>query len=159
VTNDATLARRVKHLSTTARIPAGYEFDHDEAGYNYRLPSLNAALACAQLERLSYFVEAKRALAQQYALLFGSRFVSEPPGTQSNYWLNAILLADRAERDAFLAETNARDIQTRPCWRPLPLLPMYASAPRAAAGVATALDLAARLVNVPSSPKMAAGLL
>jgi len=159
VTNDPALAIRVKHLTTTARIAAGFEFDHDAVGYNYRLPSLNAALACAQLEQLAYFVRAKRALAERYAAMFGSRFVAEPADCESNYWLNAVLLDTQADRDAFLHETNARGMQTRPCWRPLPLLPMFERCPRATTGVRAALDRAARLVNLPSSPKMASGLL
>jgi perosamine synthetase len=158
VTNDVELARRVRHLSTTARVAAGFEFDHDEVGYNYRLPSLNAALGCAQLERLEAFVRVKRALAARYQAMFEERFVAEPAGTQSNYWLNAVVLDDRDQRDQFLAETNARGFQTRPVWRPLPLLAMYERAPRAASGIAQALDGAGRIVNLPSSPKMAASL-
>jgi perosamine synthetase len=158
VTNDAELAHRLKHLSTTARVSDGFEFDHDAVGYNYRMPSLNAALGCAQLEHLDEFVAAKRKLALRYGALFEGRFVAEPPGTQSNYWLNAVLLDSRGDRDRFLTETNARGIQTRPVWRPLPMLPMYERSPRAASGIAVALERAARIVNLPSSPRLAASL-
>jgi perosamine synthetase len=157
VTDDAQLARRVKHLSTTARVASGFAFDHDASGFNYRLPSLNAALGCAQLEQLDAFVAAKRLLAERYRALFEDRFLGEPPGTRSNYWLNAVVLDGSPERDAFLAATNKRGIQTRPVWRPLPLLPMYERAPRAASGIAVALERAARIVNLPSSPRLASG--
>lgn len=158
VTNDVDLARRIKHLTTTARVANGFEFDHDEIAYNYRLPSLNAALACAQLERLEEFVRAKRALAERYRAIAGVRFLAEPVHVKSNYWLNAVLLDCKADRDLFLQATNERGIQTRPCWRPLPLLPMYQAAVRAEAGIARALDLASRTVNLPSGPKIAAAL-
>jgi perosamine synthetase len=135
------------------------DFVHDEIGYNYRLPNINAALACAQLERLDAFVYAKRVLAEHYARMLGSAFVMEPLDTQSNYWLSTLLLDSKAERDTFLCETQSAGIATRPCWRPLPLLPMYRGSLRAADGLGTAFDLAERIVNLPSSPKLAAQLL
>jgi aminotransferase in exopolysaccharide biosynthesis len=152
VTGDKTLAQHAKHLSTTAKLPHRWEYRHDEIGYNYRLPNLNAALACAQLEQLERFVERKRLLAEQYRGFFArhqSRFVSEPPGTRSNYWLNTILLEDRAERERFLAFTNERKVMTRPAWTLLHKLPMFQDAPTG--DLANAEWVEDRLVNIPSS--------
>lgn len=159
VTNEIEMAERIKHLTTTAKICNGFELEHDEVGYNYRLPNLNAALAYAQLESLPYFVRAKRTLAERYQVMLGSRFYAEPALATSNYWLSTVVLDSKVDRDLFLRETNARGIETRPCWRPLALLPMYREALRAAGGIESALDLSGRLVNLPSSPKMAAQLL
>lgn len=159
VTNETELAERIKHLTTTAKICNGFELEHDEIGYNFRLPNLNAALACAQLENLPHFVRAKRRLAERYRVMFGSRFYAEPAQATSNYWLSTVVLDSKADRDVFLRETNARGIETRPCWRLLALLPMYRDALRATSGLESALDLSGRLVNLPSSPKMAAQLL
>ncbi len=158
LTGDAALARRVKHLSTTARVGAGWDFDHDEVGYNYRLPNLNAALGCAQLEILPGLIDAKRRLAERYYAAFdhlnAPRFVREPDGTRSNYWLNSLLFDCREDRDRFLELSNARQIQTRPPWRLMHLLPMYRDCPRM--DLARCEDLAGRLVNLPSSPALAA---
>jgi perosamine synthetase len=157
LTNDAVLARRVKHLSTTARIGAGWDFDHDEVGYNYRLPNLNAALGCAQVEILPGLIAAKRRLAERYAAAFdhlnAPRFVREPHGTRSNYWLNSLLFDSREDRDQFLSLSNARQIQTRPPWRLMHQLPMHQACPRM--DLARCEDLAGRLVNLPSSPALA----
>ena len=160
VTDDETLALRAKHLSTTAKLPHPYRFDHDEAGFNYRMPNLNAALGVAQLERLDAAVEEKRRLASAYQHAFGdvegvSVFV-EPSGARSNYWLNALLLdaPDEAARDALLDRTNGAGIMTRPAWTPMHRLPMYADAPRAPTPVSDAL--VARIVNIPSSPALVA---
>ncbi len=158
VTGDAELAKRVRHLTTTARLATGWGFDHDQVGYNYRMPNINAALGCAQLEQLAGFVARKRALAQRYVAAFaglsGVRVFVEPAFAQSNYWLNAILLdaADGTSRDAVLAATNEAGLQTRPVWTLMHQLAMYRDCPRDDLSVAE--DLAARLVNIPSSPSL-----
>jgi perosamine synthetase len=155
LTNDEALARRAKHLTTTAKLPHKWAFVHDEAGWNYRLPNLNAALGLAQLERLEKFVAAKRRLAQRYFDVFadmpGVRCVREPAGTESNYWLNAILLDDDsgAARDAVLTATHEAGLLTRPAWTPLHRLPMYADCPRGDLSVAESIER--RLVKLPSS--------
>src|SRR5262249_24090522 len=131
LTNDAALSRRAKHLTTTARTPHRWSFLHDEVGYNYRLPNLNAALGCAQLERLGSMLERKRRLAARYAEAFagvrGVEFLLEPPGTSSNYWLNAIVLdaAHQARRDTLLAALNDAGYMSRPVWTLMHRLPMY----------------------------------
>lgn len=157
LTNDADLARRARHLTTTARVPAGWEFDHDEVGYNYRLPNINAAMGCAQLEALPALLAAKRRLAEQYQAAFdtlaGVQFISEPPDTESNYWLCALLFDDPAQRDRFLEISNAKGIQTRPPWRPMHHLPMYAECPRMPLNLTE--DLVRRIANIPSSPFLA----
>lgn len=158
ITNDAIFARRVKHLSTTARIAHGWEYDHDEVGYNYRMPNLNAALGCGQLEMLDDFLARKRRLAAIIADTLGNmsgiELLREPDGAESNFWLNGFLLDRADQRDALLTLTNERGLQTRPCWRLLADLPMYRSAPVAETGIAIARDRAARLVNIPSSPNL-----
>jgi aminotransferase in exopolysaccharide biosynthesis len=146
------IGARAKHLTTTAKKPHAYEFLHDEIGYNYRLPNLNAALGCAQLEMLEALVAAKRDLAQRYAAhLKGSslQFVTEPPDCRSNYWLNAVICGDRKERDALLDETNREDVMTRPIWRLLNRLPMFAHC--RTGPLANAEWLEDRVVNLPSS--------
>lgn len=151
LTNDPELARRGKHLTTTAKKPDRWRFMHDEVGYNFRLPNLNAALGVAQLERLDTFIADKRELAAQYRDRFtamGIEFVSEPANSRSIYWLCAILAKDEAERDAILVATNDAGVMTRPVWEPLHTLPMYADCPRGPLPVT--LDIAARLVNIPS---------
>lgn len=153
VTRDAALAKRGKHITTTAKIPHRWEYRHDELGFNYRMPNLNAALACAQLERLDEFVSCKRAIADQYERHFRNtpwRFFHEQAPRRSNYWLNAVFLRDRAERDQFLAATNDAGVMTRPAWTPLFELPMYANCQRDDMRITR--DVAQRLVNLPSSP-------
>jgi dTDP-4-amino-4,6-dideoxygalactose transaminase len=152
LTQDEALAKQAKHLTTTARVSQGIEFVHDAVGYNYRMPNLNAALGVAQLENMVRFTQAKRALAAQYAVFFyeqGIDFVTEPEGCESNYWLNAVLLADRSQRDTFLAQTNAAGVMTRPVWTLMPDLPMYADCQ--CGTIENARWLADRLVNIPSS--------
>ena len=155
LTNDEELGRLAKHLTTTAKVPHRWEFNHDMIGYNYRLPNLNAALGCAQLEQLPGFVEQKRALADRYRQAFagieGVRFFSEPDFAKSNYWLNVLLLDEglACERDTVLAATNDTGIMTRPAWTPMHLLPMFTEAPRMELPVTE--SLAARLINIPSS--------
>lgn len=149
---DAALSRRAKHLTTTAKIPHPYEFVHDEIGYNYRMPNLNAALGCAQLEQLMGFVDIKRALARRYqAALAGSdlQFIDEPADSRSNFWLNAVLCNDRAHRDAFLKDMNAAGVMTRPIWTLMSRLPMFANAPRG--DLTNSEWLEDRVVNLPSS--------
>lgn len=159
LTNDETLGARAKHLTTTARTAHRWNFVHDETGYNYRMPNLNAALGCAQLERLDDMLTRKRVLAARYAETFkavsSARFLDQPPGTQSNYWLNAIVLAPWAAdaRDAVLDALSADGLMARPVWTLMHHLPMYAAAPRA--DLSSAEDLETRVVNLPSSPKLA----
>ena len=160
LTNDPVLGKRAKHLTTTARVPHRWSFLHDEVGYNYRLPNLNAALGCAQLERLPGMVERKRRLAARYEAAFavvpGLRFLREPAGTASNYWLNAIVLerADLGVRDELLARLNDAGYMSRPVWTLMHRLPMYADCPHAALNVAEQME--ARIINLPSSAKLGA---
>lgn len=154
LTNDECLAQRARHLTTTAKKPHPWAFEHDALGFNYRLPNLNAALGMAQMQRLPDLLEDKRALADAYAEWCKDHaltFVSEPVHACSNYWLNALRLADRNERDAFLEATQAAGVMTRPLWTPMHHLPMYAHAPRGPLPVTE--DLAARVVNIPSSAR------
>lgn len=158
VTNDAALGRHAKHLTTTARVKHRWDFIHDEIGFNYRLPNLNAALGCAQLERLPSLLARKRTLAARYAARFaavpGVSFVAEPAGTTSNYWLNAIRLDAVAagQRDAVLTALNDAGFMARPLWRPMHTLPIYAGVPRDALPVTESLS--ARIINLPSSAKL-----
>jgi aminotransferase in exopolysaccharide biosynthesis len=152
VTNDEALAVRAKHLTTTAKKPHPWAFEHDEVGYNYRLPNLNAAFGVAQMSRLPGLLASKREVASRYAQWCAANgwvFVPEPQGARSNYWLNALRLSDRQTRDAFLAATNEAGVMTRPLWTPMHRLPMYASGLRDPLPVTEAL--ADTLVNVPSS--------
>jgi perosamine synthetase len=161
LTDDAGLAGLAKHLSTTARTPHPWAHAHDRVGHNYRMPNLNAALGCAQLERLPELVARKRALAERYCRAFdgfaGARVFSEPGFARSNYWLNALLLAPELAGDleALLDRTNEAGLQTRPAWVPMHRLPMYAGCPRMDLTVAE--SLAARIVNLPSSACLADG--
>ncbi|MBN2703862.1 MAG: LegC family aminotransferase [Pontiellaceae bacterium] len=155
VTNDAALARRAKHITTTAKVPHRWEFVHDEVGYNYRMPNLNAALACAQLEQIDEFLKNKRELAEVYKKYFstiGVEFFSEPEHARSNYWLNAVILSDRKERDAFLHATNDAGVMTRPIWRLMNELEMFKDCPRGPLDHAEWLE--ERVVNIPSSVRL-----
>lgn len=152
LTDAADLAHRARHLTTTAKRPHPYRYEHDAVGFNYRLPALNAALGCAQMEKLPDYVARKRALAQRYGEWFHARgvpWVREPEGARSNYWFNAFLAGNRMQRDAVLAYTNGQGVMTRPLWTPMHTLPMYAHCPRTELPVSEWLE--ARLVNVPSS--------
>lgn len=159
LTMDPDLARRAKHITTTARVSDRWNFVHDEVGYNYRLPNLNAALGCAQLERVPAMIERKRVLADRYAAAFadvpGVRFLAEPADSRSNYWLDTIVLdPDRGdEHEAVLAGLNDAHYMSRPVWRLMHLLPMYANCPRA--DLSMAEGLASRVINLPSSPRLA----
>jgi aminotransferase in exopolysaccharide biosynthesis len=152
VTDDEALARRAKHLTTTAKLPHPYEFVHDEIGYNFRMPNLNAALGCAQMEQLPGFLAAKREIAEGYRRLcdeLGVVFISEQPGTRANYWLNAVVLDSRQARDAFLKATNDAGVMTRPIWRLMNELAMFADCQND--GLATSTWLEERVVCLPSS--------
>jgi perosamine synthetase len=155
---DPELARHAKHLTTTAKLPHPWAFEHDEVAFNYRLPNLNAALGVAQLAQLPQLVQAKRRLADVYLQAFtgmdGVAAVAEPNGCRSNYWLNLLLLPDARERDALLARTHEAGLLLRPFWTPMHRLPMYRDMPRAALPVAE--DLYARGVCLPSSAHLAA---
>ncbi len=146
------LGDRAKHLTTTAKKPHPFEYVHDEVGYNYRLPNLNAALGCAQLEQLEGFIAKKRVLAACYAeqLKGGDlQFVVEPANCRSNYWLNAVVSGSREQRDALLKATNAQGVMTRSVWALMNHLPMYAKCRRGE--LANAEWLEERIVNLPSS--------
>lgn len=161
LTSDLRLAARAKHLTTTAKLPHRWEFVHDEVGYNYRMPNLNAALGCAQLEQLPRLVAAKRTLHERYAASFadvtGVRLMVEPPRARSNYWLQALVLDDAhaGERDAILTATNEVGLMTRPAWVLMHRLAAFAGSPRMPLPVAESLS--ARLVNIPSSAQLAFG--
>lgn len=154
-TQDEDLYRRLKHLTTTAKQAHAWAFMHDEVAYNYRMPNLNAALGCAQLEQLPGFLASKRALAQAYIEAFdgmdGVRILPSPPGTDSNYWL-VTLMADRADPawiEGTLAALHAAGLLCRPVWQPLHQLPMYRDNPRA--DLSSTESFAQRIINLPSS--------
>jgi len=160
LTNDEELGRRAKHITTTAKLPHKWAFVHDEVGFNYRLPNLNAALGCAQLEQLDGFLASKRRLATAYQRAFtgvpGVQFAREPEGTASNYWLNAILLdeAHAAARDEVLTALNACGFGARPAWTLMHRLPMFTACPRGDLPVAESIER--RLINLPSSASLQA---
>ena len=158
LTNDSALARRAKHVTTTAKVPHAWEFRHDEIGFNYRLPNLNAALGCAQLERLPAMLDSKRSLHERYRTAFASvrgvSLVAEPSRCRSNYWLQALMLdSDTADlRDTLLSATNAAGYMTRPAWMLMHLIEPYSSCPRMDLSVAE--RIAGALVNIPSSSQL-----
>ncbi|MDY0142887.1 MAG: LegC family aminotransferase [Bacteroidales bacterium] len=152
VTNDVELGLKGKHLTTTAKKPHPYEFYHDELGYNFRMPNLNAALACAQLEQLDEILANKREIASLYRNFFnehGINFRIELPNTKVNYWLMCVELENKKERDLFLKETNANKVMTRPIWQLMYRLPMYTHCQRDEQKNAEYLE--ERIVNIPSS--------
>lgn len=159
LTNDPKLARHAKHLTTTAKLPHAWEYRHDEIGYNYRLPNLNAALGCAQLEQLPGMLAAKRELFKRYRTAFASvsgiRLIAEPEQCQSNYWLQTLLLdAEQADqRDPILKATNDTGLMTRPAWILMNELATFKDYPRM--DLATAKSLSQRLINIPSSSGLA----
>lgn len=161
LTDDPELASKLKHLTTTAKIPHPWEFVHDQVAYNYRLPNINAALGCAQLERLPEMLERKRKLAADYRKAFALApalfFLDEPQGCHSNFWLNAVRLvaADDGVRENLLAAANNAGYQCRPAWRLMHRLPMYRVAPRAPLPVAESLEQS--LINIPSSASLCLG--
>jgi perosamine synthetase len=152
VTNDVALGIKAKHLTTTAKVPHTYEYVHDDIGYNFRMPNLNAALACAQLEQLERFIEKKRILASEYSSFFksiGIKFRSELPDTKANYWLMCIELENRRERDSFLKATNVEKVMTRPIWQLIFKSSFYSEFQRDEQVIAMYLE--DRIVNIPSS--------
>lgn len=159
VTDDPDLARRAKHLSTTAKRPHRWAFDHDEIGYNYRMPNINAALGCAQLEQLVDRLARKRVLAERYIAGFEGMdevaIFREPERCRSNYWLNTLILAPEqaSQRDRLLDELNDAKLMCRPVWMLMHQLEIYADCPRAPLPVAE--DLARRIINLPSSARLA----
>ena len=152
VTNNLKLGERAKFLTTTAKEPHSYEYVHNELGYNFRMPNINAALACAQIEQLASFLESKRNLAKEYQSFFkekGMNFRTETSNTKANYWLMCVELENKKERDLFLKVTNKAQVMTRPIWRLMNRLPMYKDCQRDEQ--VNALFLEARIVNIPSS--------
>lgn len=162
LTDDAIIAKRAKHLTTTAKKPHQWHFSHDEVAYNYRLPNINAALGCAQLEQLDAFLEKKREVAQRYIKQFHGagdvRVLAEPPGCRSNYWLNALILSDEsgASLERLLQETNGRGIQTRPVWDLMHTLPAFLGVPKMPTPIAEAA--AKTVLCVPSSASLGRSL-
>lgn len=156
VTDNIELAQALKHLTTQAKIPHKWEFKHDMVGYNYRMPNLNAALACAQLELLDRFVENKRELAGIYKEHFknkeGVSFVDEPENSKSNFWLNTILLDNEEQRNVFLEETNNRNVMTRPVWALMSSLKMFENCIND--GLKNSKYLESRLINIPSGCRL-----
>ena len=155
LTDDEQLAKKAKYITTTAKVPHKWEFNHDQIGYNYRMPNLNAALLCAQLDKLEGFIENKRETAESYQAWCQQNnitFITEPTNAKSNYWLNALLLADKTEQQMFLEYANAQGVMTRPVWTLLNQLPMFKhcfTMPQT-----NAQWLADRLVNIPSSVRV-----
>ena len=161
LTNDPELARRAKHLTTTAKLPHAWEYRHDEVGYNYRMPNINAALGCAQLEQLPQLLESKRKLFSRYQVAFnkvdGVQLMSEPNGCSSNYWLQTIILnADNSRyRDAILEATNKAGLMTRPAWVLMNELTQFSALP--SMDLSGALSLSKRVINIPSSAYLGQG--
>jgi perosamine synthetase len=156
LTNDTDLAKRAKHLTTTAKIPHRWDFVHDEIGYNYRMPNINAALGCAQLEQMHSFLEAKIKLAQAYKKAFENKsslsFIEEPPQSRGNYWLNAIKIVPGIDRDGVLGALYDAGYMCRPVWRLMHRLEMYKDCPRMDVSVSEALEQ--QIINLPSSVKL-----
>ena len=158
-TDDGALAEKAKHLTTTAKLPHPWAFVHDAVGFNYRMPNLNAALGCAQLEQIHGFLASKRKLAERYrralAGVPGASFVAEPPFARSNYWLNALLLDEQHAdaREQLLERCNAAGLCCRPAWTLMHHLPIYRNCPRMELPVAE--SVARRLINLPSGAGLA----
>jgi len=152
LTNNKFLAKKAKHITTTAKIPHKWDFNHDMTGYNYRMPNLNAALLIAQVENLNYFLRNKRELAKKYQTFFQDTdyiFFREPKYCKSNYWLNSIILKNKIERDQFLNKTNSNGVMTRPIWKLMNKLPMFKNAQ--SNNLKNSKWLYERVVNIPSS--------
>jgi perosamine synthetase len=155
ITNDKLLAKKAKHLTTTAKVPHKWNFNHDMIGYNYRMPNLNAALLVAQLENLEFFIKNKRKLAKIYEVFFKKtnyNFFKERRKSKSNYWLNSILLQNKQQRDKFLEETNSNGVMTRPIWILMNKLPMFKYSQ--CDDLKNSDWLFERVVNIPSSAKI-----
>lgn len=152
ITNNKILAKKAKHITTTAKIPHRWEFKHDEIGYNYRMPNLNAALLIAQLENLNLFISNKREIAKKYQAFFKDtefNFFKEPKNGKSNYWLNSIILKNKIKKNQFLKQTNSNGIMTRPIWLLMHSLPMFKNAQ--CDNIKNSKWLFERVVNIPSS--------
>jgi dTDP-4-amino-4,6-dideoxygalactose transaminase len=150
--NDRKLGEHAKHLTTQAKVPHRWEFVHDHIGYNYRMPNINAALGCAQMEYLDKILANKRETAEKYKSFFAGTdisFFSEPENCRSNYWLNVVFLQDKEQRDKFLTYTNDNDVMTRPAWQLMHRLPMFAHCQHDRLGNSEWVE--ERLVNIPSS--------
>jgi len=156
VTNDEQLAKRAKHITTTAKIPHKWEYAHDEIGYNYRMPNINAALACAQLELLPLYLENKRITSDSYANFYKEnesiKYIKESENSRANYWLNAIQLNNLEERNQFLEEANLKGIMSRPIWRLLNSLEMYNHCP--CGNLENSKHFESTIVNLPSSVRI-----
>lgn len=155
---DEELGKLAKHLTTQAKVPHRWEFVHDQIGYNYRMPNINAALGCAQMENLERYVEDKRHTAEDYKAFFatipGVEFFSEPENCRSNYWLNVVLLKDKLAQQEFLEYTNDHGIMTRPVWQLMNKLEMFKGCETD--GLENTVWLEERIVNIPSSVKLKA---
>lgn len=152
VTNDTEIALQAKHITTTSKIPHKYIFEHDQIGYNYRMPNLNAALGCAQLEKIDFIIKEKRKIFDKYLKLcnkYNIKILHEYNGSKSNYWLNTIIFNSKNERDSFIIETNKLNIMTRPAWELINRLPMYRHCQRDE--LVNANYLVDRIANLPSS--------
>ena len=152
ITDDSELAKRAKYITTTAKVPHPYEFVHDEIGYNYRMPNLNAAIGCAQMERLNDFLMIKAQLANQWNAFFDQndvRFVCAIDGNKANHWLNTLVLYSKEDRDKFLKVTNDNGVMTRPIWTLMSKLAMFKDCQ--SDGLENSLWLEDRVVNIPSS--------
>ena len=155
ITNNKFLAKKAKHLTTTAKVPHKWNFNHDMVGYNYRMPNLNAAMLVAQLENLKFFLKNKRNLAKKYEVFFKKNkynFFKETKNSTSNYWLNSIILQNKKKRDEFLKKTNSNGIMTRPIWELMNKLPMFKNSQYD--NLKNAKWLFDRVVNIPSSVKL-----
>lgn len=156
ITDDEEIAKRAKYITTTAKIPHKWEFAHSEIGYNYRMPNLNAALACAQLEQLEMYIDNKRDTAKAYQNFFdnhdGIQAIKEVENSKSNYWLNAVRLKSKEERNEFLEYTNEHGVMTRPIWNLMNKLPMFANCPKGDLSISEALE--DTIVNIPSSVRV-----
>ncbi|QDQ01372.1 LegC family aminotransferase [Lysinibacillus fusiformis] len=154
LTNDEELANYAKHITTTAKVPHRWEYEHDEVAFNYRLPNINAALGCAQLEKMPEFIEQKRSLTAFYeesvAPLEGVTLFKEPVNSTSNYWLQTLILNDSLERDAVLEFLNDNGVMSRPIWTPMHKLKPYRECPRADLSTTERLDK--KIINIPSTP-------
>lgn len=155
LTNDDNIADHAKHLTTTAKIPHAWKYDHDEIGFNYRMPNINAALGCAQIEQLNEFIDFKRTLTCKYESLFegikGIKLFKELPNSRSNYWLQTLIIDEQCyELNSVLETLNKKGIMARPVWTPMHQLNLYKDCPRS--DMSCTEHLAKKIVNIPSSP-------
>lgn len=154
LTNDLELANYAKHITTTSKVPHNWEYIHDEIGYNYRMPNINAAIGCAQLEKMSDFIYQKRQLTNVYTNLVNNlsnvRLFTEPSNSKSNYWLQTLVLDETLNRDEFLTFLNNNGIISRPIWKPMHMLEMYKKCPKMELKITESLYM--RIINIPSTP-------